>query len=576
MDESVDFDKTQNLFITGDNLEALKLLQESYLNKVDMVYIDPPYNTGHDFIYHDNFHRSQSDEINDSRDDDNNRQYTVNSKENGRYHSDWLSMMYPRLMVARNLLSDRGVIFVSIGETEHASLKMLCDECFGASNFITDICWHNNKKGRQMDLYIKGSYESVLVYAKRIENIRVASDVEAVSTVGMQRDDTSYYKRGYPLHNGTSDFHINNRPNLCYSIYYSPSSGEARVVDEKIRTENGYRLGGPNDIGNKLIEDGYVRIVPKFNDIYHNQRVWRWGSEKFLREYKTELIFTEEKGGWYIYQKKRFFNGVLEKKFTNYIDIDSGAGRRELQQLFGEKVFDNPKPKAMVVKLLTMFSMGNDIILDFFAGSGTTADAIMQLNAEDGGHRKFIMVQLPEDCNEKSEAYKAGYKTIDQLSRERIRRAAKKIKESDKNADDHDYGFRALYIDKANTKDDISVTADSLQQNQLSFQVDDIYADRSPLDLLFGVLVAKGWQLDGEIDQRSVNGNNVYLYDYVPGAGMVACFDNELTDEAINQIIDMHPQVAVFRETAFKQSDEKINLIERFKNDSPETRVWVI
>ena len=533
LDESVDFDKTQNLFITGDNLEALKLLQESYLNKVDMIYIDPPYNTGHDFIYHDNFHRSQSNEIDDSRDNDGNRQYTVNSKENGRYHSDWLSMMYPRLIVARNLLASTGVIFVSIDSSESANLRLICDEVFGADNFIGDIAWRRFNSQANIGMFAKVR-DSVLVYAKDYNNVKFGR-IPLSDTAKKEyqyRDERGIYAR--------------------------------RPCIDAVRGRHVYDVKLPN------------------GQILHDH--WMISEEEFKKEDAAGLIHWPQNGGnpmRKIYLADAIKNGQIANDFWGSEYGNNKNATEEIKKLFnGVRVFDFPKPIKLLRNLLSLGVSLQDnprgVVLDFFAGSGTTAHAVMQLNAEDGGHRKFIMVQLPEECGEKSEAYKAGYKTIDQLSRERIRRAAKKIKESDKNADDHDYGFRALYIDKANAKDDISVPADSLQQNQLSFQVDDIYADRSPLDLLFGVLVTKGWQLDGEIEQRSVNGNNVYLYDYAPGAGMVACFDNGLADKAINQIIDMHPQVAVFRETAFKQSDEKINLMERFKNDSSETRVWVI
>ena len=271
---------------------------------------------------------------------------------------------------------------------------------------------------------------------------------------------------------------------------------------------------------------------------------------------------------------KRYLDTVSTEVMKSVIE-DFTDGKKELMRLFdGEAYFDNAKPTTLISKFTQCYG-GDSIILDFFAGSGTTAHAVMKLNAEDGGHRKFIMVQLDEKCDEKGEAYKAGYKTIDQLSRERIRRAAKQIKETDKNAADHDYGFRALYIDKSNVNDEVFATAD-LNRDQLQFQVNNIRNDRSPLDLLFGVLVAKGWQLDGKVQERQIGNNAVYLYDYLPGAGMVLCFDENLDSETVNQIINMHPNVAVFRESSFNKSSDKLNLMERFKNDSPETSVWVI
>ena len=533
LDESVDFDKTQNLFITGDNLEALKLLQESYLNKVDMIYIDPPYNTGHDFIYHDNFHRLQSDEIDDSRDDDGNRQYTVNSKENGRYHSDWLSMMYPRLMIARNLLSENGVIFISIDDSEQANLKLLCDEVFGVDNFVNQFMWLHGK-GKK-DSWSRTSQQYLLAYAKDKQKLNSWVDIQMAQGNFSNPDNDP---RG-PWFSGSISFD-EKRSNKSRDTYFTITSPSGIAWTRQWQVESKEEM-------DRLLNDNriYFGPAPSYSNVPRRK------------------IFPNDE------------NEIIPSNLLNDCGSTRGA-QKYLDDLMGANAFNNPKPVELIAKILRITRLNNSTVLDFFAGSGTTADAVMQLNAEDGGHRRFIMVQLPEECGEKSEAYKAGYKTIDQLSRERIRRAAKKIKESDKNADDHDYGFRALYIDKANAKDDISVPADSLQQSQLSFQVDDIYADRSPLDLLFGVLVAKGWQLDGEIERRNINGNDVYLYDYVPGAGMVACFDNELTNEAVSQIIDMHSQVAVFRETAFKQSDEKINLMERFKNDSSETRVWVI
>lgn len=566
--ESVDFDKTQNLFITGDNLEALKLLQESYLNKVDMIYIDPPYNTGHDFIYHDDFHRSRSDEIDDSRDDEGNRQYSVNSKENGRYHSDWLSMVYPRLMVAQNLLSDCGLIFISIDENEESQLKLLCDEVFGVANFVEKFIWLK-KSAKGNSKTTSTQHEYVVCYAKNKNIVEERKSYFKINKVGLNEVNSLVEEcRACGLSTQQAEVRLRD----LYNKHEDWGGIRAyKFIDADWNIYSSVSLDAPKS---KLKYDILHPVTGRACKVPKGDRGWsrKQGEMQKLIEDNRVLFGKDEST---VPRFKQYINETNEDVISSYFYCKNGKG--DFDALFGTGgLFDNPKPVELIKMMLECVAQGSSTCMDFFAGSGTTADAVMQLNAEDGGHRKFIMVQLPEECSEKSEAYKAGYKTIDQLSRERIRRAAKKIKESDKNADDHDYGFRALYIDKANAKDGISVPADSLQQNQLSFQVDDIYADRSPLDLLFGVLVTKGWQLDGEIERRNINGNDVYLYDYVPGAGMVACFDSELTDEAVNQIIDMHPQVAVFRETAFKQSDEKINLMERFKNDSSETRVWVI
>lgn len=550
--ESIDFCKTKNLFISGDNIDALKLLQESYLNKVDMIYIDPPYNTGSDLVYDDSLTVKYGGYVEDSKDADGNRMFAVNRKDDARFHSKWLSMIYPVLILARNVLSDSGVIFMSIDDNEQANLQEMCNEVFGSTNFIgmapRKTRGSATTKG---DAELQTICDYVLIYAKNKSGLKLNKKIVGTKT--------------YPLHDDRGDFYIvplqdngphgtrEARPNLWYPIY----------------------VGADGNLSYEKPDSGYSqKILPQMHQ--HKEGCWMWSKQKFDAD-KHDLYIKDGKA--FI---KHYYNSGEDQNKYQYEklwldDMQNAKGTKLINELFEtNNLFSNPKPAELIKWCLKIATNRNSYVLDFFAGSGTTADAVMQLNAEDGGCRKFIMVQRLEKFDEKDEAYKAGYKTIDQLSRERIRRAAKKIKESDKNADDHDYGFRALYIDKANAKDDISVPADSLQQSQLSFQVDDIYADRSPLDLLFGVLVARGWQLDGEIERRNINGNDVYLYDYVSGAGMVACFDNELTDEAISQIIDMYPQVAVFRETAFKQSDEKINLMERFKNDSSETRVWVI
>ena len=522
LDESVDFDNTQNLFITGDNLEVLKLLQESYLNKIDMIYIDPPYNTGHDFIYHDNFHKAQSDEIGDSRDDDGNRQFTVNSRENGRYHSDWLSMLYPRLILARNLLSEKGVIFISIDDNEQADLRILCDDVFGQSNFISCIVWNSSKQIMKQSKTIRKDHEYVLCYAKSNSCVQ--------------------FKR---LKNTMTFSNPDNDPNGNWFSSNATAGGK-------------YEFGITLPSGNTIV------------------RKWNFTED----EYKSGVVKLYLKGDNVPRRK------IYESEYDLYTAAQSSiiasdigtttTGINDVKRLFdGCALFDNPKPIDLIRRFVYLATSDSSIILDFFAGSGTTAHAAMKLNAEDGGHRKFIMVQLDEKCDEKSEAYKAGYKTIDRLSRERIRRATKQIKETDKNAADHDYGFRALYVDKSNVNDDVFATAD-VDRTQLQFQVNNIRNDRSPLDLLFGVLVAKGWQLDGKVQERQIGNNAVYLYDYLLGAGMVSCFDENLDSETVDQIINMHPNVAVFRESSFNKSSDKLNLMERFKNDSPETSVWVI
>ncbi len=388
-----------NLLIEGDNYHALSVLNYTHKGKIDVIYIDPPYNTKNkDFIYNDK----------------------IVDPEDSFKHSKWLSFMEKRLMLAKELLKDSGVVFVSIDDNEQAQLKILCDSIFGYRNFVSQVVWHNNVKGRQMDLYIKNTCEYILVYAKSISLLDSNLIIDKVSTDNLEHDGISFYKKDYPLHNGTADFHINNRPNLAYSIYYNNLSKKVVAVDEKIKTKNGYIISEPTR--KDLIKTGYIRIIPKFNTKYNNQRVWRWGQEKFLKEYKSELLFVEEPDGYYIYQKKRYEDdGGFEKKFKNYINIDGGAGKKELLNILGDKLFNNPKPSTLIKSLISMFGKNSDIILDFMAGSGTTGHAVMELNKEDGGNRQFIL--STNNGDEKSD-----HKICEEVTYERLKRVIKGYK----------------------------------------------------------------------------------------------------------------------------------------------------
>lgn len=582
---SVNFDTTKNLFITGDNLEALKLLQESYLGKVDMIYIDPPYNTGKDFVYHDNFTASTTEQIDETRDDDGNRQFSVNTKENGRYHSDWLSMMYPRLILARNFLSDKGVIFISIDDNEQANLKLLCDSVFGSDNLLGQIVWM--KKNAQNDAEsIQKNHEYILCYRKINA---VLSDSGIYTKAVYKDDDGTYYYRGASLTTGGAGGTLNNRPRLGYSIYVNDDTGDfIGVCDynvELARTSND--LSAVYNDRQDLLDRGYRIIRPPKRGA--GLGCWTWALDKFNRD-KDEIGIS----GNSVYKKVRvapdsvYENaGRLFADISNYRpfnsvidDVSSAQGTNEVGRLFGSKIFDHPKSIKLISRFLAQFK--DSIVLDFFAGSGTTAQAVMQQNAKDGGHRQFILVQLPEQCNEKSEAYKAGYKTIDELSRERIRRAAKKIAAEDKNADSHDYGFRAMYIDYANENDGIEQTVSQTNQTDILNMANNIREGRTPLDLLFGVLLQKGWNMDGQLTRLDINGNEVLTYDHIdgaPGTGVVACFDRDINSDTVQQIIDMAPQAAVFRDSSFKSSSDKINLVERFRTGNSggvTTGVWVI
>lgn len=597
-EESVDFDNTQNLYFEGDNLDVLKLLQETYLGKIKMIYIDPPYNTGNDFVYNDDFamdtaeYADKSGQYNEQGD-----RLVQNTESNGRFHTDWLNMIYSRLKVAKDLLSDDGVIFISIDDNEQANLKKICDEIFGETNKVSTFIWHNNKKGRQMDRYIKTTNEYILLYAKNINCLSVCTKKVAVKLEDFQyADDISAYKKGYPLHNGTAAFHVYNRPNLCYTIYYSPITNDACTIDEK--NFNGHEYNFPiSEKGQKLIKDGYVRILPRKNDKYGTQRVWRWGMDKFRREYATELMFVKETNGWYIYQKDRVdSNGLVEQKYTNYIDIDTSRGKSDINVLFDNvMMFDFSKPTDIVKLLSTVIvsPCDNSIILDFFSGSATTAHAVMQLNAEDGGNRKFIMVQLPEKCDEKSEAYKAGYKTICDIGKERIRRAGTLIKKyieevgyqskqigkgmftppdnldeiNKKMAQDLDVGFRVLKLDSSNMKD-VYYKPSDYSQNLLDSFENNIKEDRTPLDLLFQIMLDLGKPLSAKIEEKEIAGKQVFIVD---DNDLIACFDKDVTEETVTAIAKLKPLYAVLRDSGLSSDSVGANFDQIFATYSPNT-----
>ena len=382
---SNDDGKPTHILIEGDNFHALTCLNYTHKGQIDVIYIDPPYNTGSDgFVYKD---KRVLDKFPDG---------TTVPTDHPLRHSYWLSFMYKRLELAKNLLSERGVIFISIDDNEQANLKLLCDQVFGQRNYVSQFIWHNNKKGRQMDQHVKTTNEFVLMYAKNINFMQSQEKTIEVDAQGYNlKDEISVYKKGYPLHNGTAAFHINNRPNLCYTIYYQPNTSDIVTIDEKVGQPNNWQLP-ISEKGQNLIEQGYIRILPKRNTKYNTQRVWRWGQEKLNRE-KYDIFFVEEDGSWYPYQKERMEdNGTKSVKYTNYIDIDTSRGRNALNDLFGNQVvFDFPKPVELLSFLLK--TIPSSTILDFFAGSGTTMHATMQLNEEDGGHRQCILVQQNEN-----------------------------------------------------------------------------------------------------------------------------------------------------------------------------------
>jgi adenine-specific DNA-methyltransferase len=532
-EESVDFDTTKNLFIEGDNLDALKLLQETYLGKIKMIYIDPPYNTGNDFIYEDDFAEDCEEFLKRSnqKDEEGNR-LVANTESNGRFHSDWLSMMYPRLKLARNLLSDDGVIFISIDDREQENLKKLCHEILGETNFIANIIWERAYSPVNLKKHFSENHDFVLCYAKNIDN---------TVNRGLQRGDDANQRYCNPDNDPRGD-------------WKSSDLSVGPIVLEKvyeITTPSGRKVLPPNGYCWRLSEE-------RFHEFKRDNRIW-FGNE-----------------GSAVPSIKRFLSEVKDTitpmTIWKYADVGhSQDAKQRLKKLFEEKAyFDYPKPVGLIYRCCELYTQDFDIILDFFAGAATTAHAVMQLNAEHGGNRKFIMVQLPEPCDEKSEAFKAGYKTIAEISRERIRRAGKKILEGECQAGwNQDIGFRVLKVDSSNMED-VYYNPDAIDQDLVSQMTDNIKPDRTPEDLLFQVLLDWGVDLTLPIRKERIQGKSVFFVDE---NALVACFDTKVNEELVKELAKYKPLRVVFRDSGFVSDAVKINVEQIFKQMSPGTEV---
>lgn len=534
--ESKDWDTTENLYIEGDNLEVLKLLQESYLGKVKMVYIDPPYNTGNDFIYADDFMRSQEEENEQMGmyDEDENRLFK-NTDTNGRFHSDWCSMIYSRLMLARGLLADTGLIFVSIDDCELTNMRRICDEVFGETNFVDTIIWKKRYGGGAKEKWLVSLQEYVLVYCKNaalLGELYVPLTKDSIERYYQKKDENYATRGGYRTHPLEATKSMDARANLVYPIP-APDGSE---------------------------------IWPK--------RQWLWSKDRAYEALvKGELeIYQGNDGSWQVATKQylRDADGTerLGKMFSIIENIYTQHGTNEMISLMGNaKIFPFPKPSSFVKQLLPLASDKDSIVLDFFSGSATTAHAVMQLNAEDGGHRKFIMVQLPEPCDEASEAYKAGYKNICEIGKERIRRAGDKIKsESPMTTQDLDIGFRVLKLDDSNMKD-VYYAPDDYDQGMLAGLESNIKDDRTDLDLLFGCLIDWGLLLSLPYKSEQLGGCTVHTYN---DGDLIACFDANIPESVVKEIAQRKPLRAVFRDSGFASSPEKINVFEIFKLYMPE------
>lgn len=537
-DESVNWDKTENLYIEGDNLEVLKLLQESYLGKVKMIYIDPPYNTGNDFIYNDDFKMSSDEYASESGEIDEvgNRMFK-NTDSNGRFHSDWCSMIYPRLMLARNLLSDDGVIFISIDDNEQANLKKICDEVFGAGNYITNFVWEKGKEGGNDSSIMRSHYENIICYCKD-------SNIKGIINLD-QKDKSRHIK-------------LDKEENLVKGIKIDKNKGELFQLIN-LSKQKDYLVNIP-------LLDG---TIIKWNSYAPQTTINEWIKIGKLFVGKTRVPYV-----------KSFLKDELQgQKPSNIITQNYGttkAGSIEIRNYFGNReFFSYPKPSILIKRLLQIGSNSHDIILDFFSGSSTTADAVMQLNSEDGGNRKFIMVQLPEKTDETSEAYKAGYKNICEIGKERIRRAGKKILEENKDKEgieNLDIGFRALKLDDTNMRD-VYYSPSEYSQNLLSSLESNVKPGRNDLDLLFGCLLEWGLPLSLPYSCEKIGECTVHNYN---DGDLIACFDENIPESVIKEIAKKRPLRAVFRDSSFANSPSKINVAEIFKLLAPDTRVKVI
>jgi adenine-specific DNA-methyltransferase len=616
-DESVDWEKTQNLYIEGDNLEALKILQESYLGKVKMIYIDPPYNTGNDFIYKDDFKKSREEYEDDlGLEDESGEKLFRNTDSNGRFHSDWLSMMYERLLVARDVLREDGVIFISIDDNEVHNLRKICDEIFGEENFVECISW--NKRIPKNDKGIGNIHEYVLIYSKNssnkltftmkkdgLEDIYELLDKLKKNNISINESEFEIkklykkngYDRGITLYNSLDkDYRLWGKINMSWpnADTFGPKYNVYHPITKKIMKvpERGWRWKEDtfNEAAN--LKDGKYETIEKLNDgSYICNRIW------FAKDESTQpssIIYLDE------------VNRFLLRSILSF----KSDGGIELESLFeGKSFFSYPKPSQLISVLIgSLETSPSDIILDFFSGSATTAHAVMALNAEDGGNRKFILVQLPEKTDENSEAYKAGFTTIAEIGKERIRRAAKKIREDleaknagsgkkpgKKKKDEEavllqaesdeteteasvvdpnslDLGFRVFKVDSSNMKD-VFYNPAELSQDSLYDLKENVKEDRTQEDLLIQVMLDLGLVLSLPMESRKIKKNTVYFVD---GNALVACFDSKMDSGIVDEIAKLNPLRVVFRDSGFADDKDRINLEERFKRLSPNTKIVVI
>lgn len=567
-EESVDWDNTENLYIEGDNLEVLKLLQESYLDRIGLIYIDPPYNTGNDFIYRDDFSiRTNDYEEEAGLYDDNGNRLFRNTNSNGRFHSDWCSMIYPRLMLARNLLSIDGVIFISIDDNEVDNLRKICDEVFGAANYQATISYVRKTSGKQDSSNFMKSTEFILVYSKSSawDCCPLVADSNVTDRYNKQDADGRKYRETDLRKTGSGD-RRQDRPLMWYPFYFNEKTDDL-IVCESEKAE--------------LRNKGYVEIWPMKPDGTEGR--WRWGFStakqnidflvaRIMPKYKSEKKYTVYEKDYI--DKKGEVRTVKEHTSWDRTEFNSDNAMQEFKSLgFSNQLFPFPKSSALMKHIVYLSNNTEGIVLDFFSGSGTMAQGVMKLNSEDGGKRKFIMVQLPEVCEEGSDAKKAGFDNICEIGKERIRRAGKRIKEENPlTTQNLDVGFRVLKLDSSNMTD-VYYNPDEYNQGMLFELESNIKPDRTDLDLLFGCLLEWGLPLSLPYSSEQIDGCTVHNYN---DGDLIACFDENVPDSVIKEIAKKKPLRAVFRDSSFADSPSKINVGEIFKLMAPDTRVKVI
>lgn len=543
-DESVDFDNTQNLYIEGDNLDVLKILRETYLNKIKMVYIDPPYNTGSDFVYEDDFAENAEEYLNRSGQyDDQGNRLVTNTESNGRFHSDWLNMMYPRLKIAKDLLTDDGCIFISIDDNERTNLKKICDEIFGESNFVVTFPWRKRTAKSDVPFGVSQDFEWILCYAK--------SSSFRASVEGKER---KYYEtpdfpgRPWRIHDMTKQTTASERPNSFFTMV-NPKTGDEYPCD-------------PNRTW-RITKD-------TFQKYYDANEIVFPGDYDFLRISKPVARYFKDKD--MLKDGELFGRVALSTKLPDDIGM-SQDGTKEMKQLFENIPFPFPKPQKLIKYLVNAVTKDDDIILDFFSGSATTAHAVMQLNKEDNGKRKFIMVQLPELCDAKSEAFRLGYKNICEIGKERIRRASNIIlEENDLFASEIDCGFRTLKLDSSNMKD-VYYNPKNVIHSLLEEDIDNVKNDRTSLDLLFQVMLDLGVDLSAKIEEKKVGNSTLYI---INESYLAACFDKNIDDEVVKAAANIKPVYVVFRDASFNSDSSNINCEQTIKIISPSTELKVI